>query len=389
MIRELKNKINKKNILATIVFSAIILVFVFFGFQTGGPGMVGYAARVNSKVITLRDLQMASERLAQFYSAFMGGQQANNEMFMAQIRSSALNQLIQREVLLQGAKKAGFTASDAEIAEFIRNVPQFQKDGVFQRSAYQAFIDSQGLSTSRFEEQIRDDIILNRIQSVVSGSFEPFKSEITKLTKLKEKTITLDYVNLKNINFEKHVSVSDSEVTSFLENKDNQLKVQLEFGNNKEAYKDQTLEAVQNDIAKKILKDEKAEKLLSEMEVAAQNAGQIESLLKKYNATWSKSTPVTLDADQIPEIGASDKLSTEIAKLEKTGQMIPEVIRTSQGDFLIKLKAVETKKADPAIAGLADQIKNQRAQDLIGQWSESLSKDFTIVRNESLFSTPQ
>ncbi len=386
MINELKSKLTKKNIFAAILFSAIILVFVFFGFQAGGPGMVGYAARVNSKTISLRDLQMASERLAQFYSSFMGGQQANNEMFQMQIRSSALNQLIQREVLLQGAKKAGFIASDLEIAEFIRGVPQFQKDGIFQRSIYQAFIEQQGLSTSKFEEQIRDDIILNRVQSVVNLSLEPFQAEVSKLAKLKEKTITLDYVNIKNINFDKSVSVSDSEVQQFLTNKDNQLKVQLEFGNNKDAYKDKTLESVQADIANKILKEEKSEKLLSQMEQAAQNQNEVEGLLKKYGASWSKTTAVTLDADAIPEIGASDRLQAELGKLEKPGQFIPEIIRTSQGDFLVKLRSIDTKKANVADAkGLDEQIRGQRVNELMMKWSDQLAKDATIVRNESLF----
>lgn len=386
MINDLKKNVTKKNIFAMIIFSAIIMVFVFFGFQGTGGSFVGYAARVNSKVITLRDLQAASDRLSQFYASFMGGQDANKEMFAMQIRSSALNQLIQREVLLQGAKSAGFTASDVEVADFIRGVPQFQKEGVFQRSIYQSFVDAQGVSTTRFEDQIRDDIILNRLQTLSQESFTPFQSEVSKVLKLREKTYTLNFVNLKNINFSKSLTASDNEAKEFLANKDNQLKVQLEFENNKESYKDQKLEAVQMDIAKKLIKDEKGEVLLSEMEGSAQNPAQVESLLKKYGAAWSQTAPASLDAEQIPEIGVSDRLSVELVKLDKPGQIIPEVMRTSKGDFIVKLKSIDTKKLDAKeVQSLDKQLQAQRSNEMFDKWTDKLSKKYTIERNEALF----
>ena len=332
MIEGLKKNLTRRNILAYMIFGAIILVFVFFGYQTSnGPQMIGYAARVNDRVISVSEFQTSLDQMMQFYSSLMGGQLGNSPEMQAQMRNSALDQLIQREVVAQAAHKEGFRVTDSEIREIILKAPSFQKDGVFQRSYYQAYLDNQRTTASRFEGQLKRDLIVDKLRRTISEGIEPFDSELAKIQKLKSKSYTIDYLKL-----------------------------------DEEALKDKVS--------------------LEELGAKTKEAKVFEAEVQKLGLKWKTAKAFSLDQDRIDEIGFSERAMNEVLKLSEKGQMVPEVVTTSQGLYAIRLNKIENK---PVAKGenldtVKNQLSSQRSNEVLMKWTENRSKNYSIDKNTAL-----
>lgn len=331
MIESLKKNITKRNIVAYFIFGAIILVFVFFGYQSRGPGMIGYAARVNDRTISVVEFQNSLEQMMQFYSQLMGGKLDQSPEIQAQMRNSALDQLIQREVVAQGAQKEGFRVTDAEIRDILLKAPTFQKDGVFQRSYYEGYLQNQRTTAARFENQLKRDLVVQRVRKTIAEGITPFDMELEKIKKLKSKAYVVDYVKLD----------------------DDSLKGKV------------TLEELGGKV-----KDPKA----------------FEAELQKYNIKWKTAKPVGLDQDRIPEVGTSERLINEVFKLTDKGQLIPEVLSTTQGVYAVKLNKIENVAPEkPEILEQAkNQVGSQRSNEFLMRWTQNLSKSFSIEKNQAL-----
>lgn len=332
MFESLKKNLTRRNILAYLIFGAIILVFVLFGYQTSnGPKMMGYAAVVNDRTITIPEFQNSLNQMMQFYSGLMGGKMGESPEMQAQIRNSALDQLIQREVVSQAAHKEGFRVTDSEIRDIILKAPTFQKDGVFQRTYYDAYLQNQGMTASRFESQLKRDLVVERVRRTISEGITPFSAELKKIQALKSKTYTVDFMKLDEAKLKDKVSLE-------------------ELGGK--------------------LKDPKA------FEAEAQRVG-----LK-----WETAKPVSLDSDSIPEVGGSERVMGEIFKLSKKGQIAPELITSPQGHFAVRLNKIETKAQEKA--DNPDQVKgqigSQRSNEFLSKWTQNAAKEFSIEKNLAL-----
>ncbi len=331
MLEELKKNLSRRNIVAYIIFGAIILVFVFFGYQTGGPGMMGYAARVNKHTISIPEFQESVRQLSQFYAGIMGGQMGDSEAIQAQMRNSALDQLIQKEVVKQGASKEGYLVTNLEIRDFLMNAPVFQKEGVFQRSYYEGYLQNMNTTAARFEEGLRRDLLVQRVRSSVSDGFEPFDSELTKIQKLRSKTYTVEYIKLD----------------------------------------EETL---------------KGKSTLEEFGGKTKNSDEFNSEVRKLGLKWTKASPISMEATFIPEIGASERVLGEVFKLTEKNQVVPEVLSTAQGQFAVRLVGIEEKPTPKEFdaAAAKNQISDQRANEFLSRWSSKLAENFSIEKNTSL-----
>lgn len=332
MFESLKKNLTRRNILAYLIFGAIILVFVLFGYQTSnGPQIMGYAAVVNDKTITIPEFQNSLNQMMQFYSGLMGGKMGESPEMQAQIRSSALDQLIQREVVSQVAHKEGFRVTDSEIRDILLKAPTFQKDGIFQRSYYEAYLQNQGTTAARFENQLKRDLVVDRVRRTISEGITPFGLELKKIQALKSKAYTVDFIKIEEDKIKDKVSLE-------------------ELGGK--------------------IKDSKS----------------FEAEVQKLGLKWQTAKPVSLDAGTLPEVGASERVMGEIFKLSEKGQIVPELITSPQGHFAVRLNKIETKAVDKAES--PDQVKGQigaqRSNEFLSKWTQNASKNFDIEKNEAL-----
>ena len=152
------DKVMMKRITASVIFGAIIMVFVLFGFQGKHTAIgVGSAARVNSAYVSVADLQAESQRMEQMYGQLFGGKMGDDAQRQF-LRGQALEGLIMGELVSQAAQEQGVLVTKAEVRDFIsKDMPVFQRDGRFQKDLYIAVLDQHHLTPADFEEKIRKE----------------------------------------------------------------------------------------------------------------------------------------------------------------------------------------------------------------------------------------
>lgn len=210
---------NFKGIVAWVILGAICLVFALFGAdQSGvGAGTGGYAAVVNGKVISLLEVQGIYDRVyreqSQNWKTLPAAQRQERG---EQLRANVVNSLVQAELAQQSAQEEGLSVSDKEVMDQIVNIPAFQADGVFQAEAYNNYLTATRNSATHFENQIRREMTLSRVQQMFANAMtsldiEEAKKDIADATK-----INFEFVKFNTQSLAKTYKVSSEKVTEYL-----------------------------------------------------------------------------------------------------------------------------------------------------------------------------
>lgn len=179
---------NSRSSILIFLFGIIIVVFIFsFGPASTGcrsgamSASDGYAAKVNGHKISRQDFERAYARQIQAISRQSGQEVITREQADALgIGARVLDQLIDRQLLLQAALDEGLRVSDAEIASELDKVDAFKKNGVFDQGEYQTIVERQlGMMMWQFEEQIRDDLLVQKMLASLAGATKASDDEAT------------------------------------------------------------------------------------------------------------------------------------------------------------------------------------------------------------------
>ena len=136
---------------------------------TGGTSQVG---RVGSAEITAEEYFRAIENELRARSADAGAQVRFADLQAEGVDLAIRNALIARAALLSEATEMGVSVGDETIAEQVRNTPDFQAAGGFNREAYAFALERIGLTPAEYEESIRDDTTRALLQIAVIGGIE-------------------------------------------------------------------------------------------------------------------------------------------------------------------------------------------------------------------------
>lgn len=231
MADRLKKQVSAKNFTAMVLFGAIILVFVFFGFsgRLGGGG-IGAAAQVNDTLISIGNMQAAENNLRQIYGEMFG-----NDAF--KLRAEAIRGLVDRELMSQAARKSGIIVADAEIAQTItKDIPVFQANGQFQKDYYLRYLEMTHQVPKEFENSIRQQQEALRVRHLFDIASGMSSVEAAKMADLKAYKMNVQFVRLDNNQLAKNFTVSTGEAEKALGNAEFLKKAQAYFDKNKFEY---------------------------------------------------------------------------------------------------------------------------------------------------------
>ncbi|MCI4445128.1 MAG: peptidyl-prolyl cis-trans isomerase [Candidatus Aminicenantes bacterium] len=402
-------KTMRKNVKTlTPVLWIVIATFVIAIFAVwGGAGRLGEANRANTLVQINSQRITADEYfqiLRQRIEALKKQYPDLNTNLIKQINlpQQILEQLIQQNMLLEIAHKMGIKASDQELQEKIISYPVFQRDGKFVGfKEYKQILDWNHIPVQKFEDSLRQEIILNKVTRLLTAGVVVSEEEIWENYKNQNDTAKIEYlvapiekvqlnfkpteeeiksyfeknkaqyrvpekregkyVFLKTDSLKKEIAVSDSEIEKYYKDNINQfkepakIKVSRIFLPYTEADKKQVMDQAQSlknklnsgedfsHLAKTYSKDDKA----------------------KNGGDWGYSDWQSLSA---PEIQAINKL--------ETGQ-ISEVIDTGNGAAIFKVteKMPEiTRSLAEVKAVIQNALLEQKARNKGSDRMENLAK---------------
>ena len=210
---------HRKYLVVTIWISTI--AFVGAGFV--GWGTYSYGNKSNSVAqvgdipITMQEFQTAYSNTFQQYNRALGGKLDEATAKKLGLQKQVLQSLIYQALLKNFADEYGIVVSDEEVQSTILAIPAFQKDGKFNKATYTAILQSMRIKPKTFEENIKNEILINKTISLLTPGIgklelEAFGSAIFMADKLKYKVFTANEIK---------VNVDEKELKEYWENNKN------------------------------------------------------------------------------------------------------------------------------------------------------------------------
>lgn len=150
-----------------VLLFAIVVVFSFWGVGSYRSRQDTQVAEVNGEKISFDLYRQSYKNLLDQYRRVYG-EQLNDDMLKAlNLKQQAIEQLIDRVLLLQEAQRLEISVSDKEVAESIRQYPAFQVNGVFDSNRYMRLLNQIRMSAEEFESNQQQSLRLQKVQSMV------------------------------------------------------------------------------------------------------------------------------------------------------------------------------------------------------------------------------
>ena len=203
--------------LALVIFAFVFLYVPGLMDQTGGAGLpTDVIARVGDQEISLAEFQQIYTRQLQAYRLESGGEISEEVLRSLGIDRQILQQMIDGHAALAEAQRLGLQVSDAEVRERILTLPAFQVDGRFiGEASYRQLLQQQRppLSPRQFEEEIRSEILVNRLQAAVTGWVRVSDAEIADEHRRRNERVRVDVVAFRATDFRDEVDATDDDVS--------------------------------------------------------------------------------------------------------------------------------------------------------------------------------
>jgi len=199
------------------ILALITLPFAFFGvnyyFRSASGGqevatVAGHEISQQEFAVSLREQQ---ERMRQ-----MVGRNFDPAVFDdPEMRYAVLEQLINERLLQDQARRDRLRVSDAQLAQFIGEIPAFQVDGKFSHTRYEQLLESQNRSPLQFEQEVRSQLTLAPLQEPIAGANIVARSNVERYLGLLDQQREVATASIEIDSFLKQVKVDDAAVKAF------------------------------------------------------------------------------------------------------------------------------------------------------------------------------
>jgi peptidyl-prolyl cis-trans isomerase D len=175
---------NAKSAFTWIIIIGIVVVFAInFGpgsLSKGGCGGAAppYAAKVNGKIIPAADWERQYRQLF-----FLFRQQAG-EAFTRELADQlglpeqAMEQIVDRELVIQEAKKRGIVVTRQELTRTVHQMPSFQENGVFRWQIYEDAARATYGSPAKFEAALKEDLLYQKMMAALRETVKVSEGEV-------------------------------------------------------------------------------------------------------------------------------------------------------------------------------------------------------------------
>ena len=157
--------INNHKKFIQIVLAIMFLPFAFFGIDSyfRGSDRGASVATVGGQPITQLEFAQALRDRQEQVQRMMGGRLDPALLDSPELRFGVLDGIIRQRLLINQAVRNGVTVSDQQLQQIIADQTAFQEDGRFSHARYESLLRRQNLTPVGFENGLRRDLILERI----------------------------------------------------------------------------------------------------------------------------------------------------------------------------------------------------------------------------------
>jgi len=211
-----------------VICAAMVITLIPGGLGAdlmGQPGK-GVIAKVDGGDVTADQVRQTARQMAQQQAAQYG---ANASMLMPflmqQATRQAAEQLITRQALLAEAGRLGIHVTQPEVQDELqhgRYSGTFFPGGNFiGQGEYERLLSGANLTPTMFEDAVSKDIVLTKLQALISRSASVSDSEIRKQFIKQNTKVKFDYAVLKQDDLRKGLHPTDAELKAFYDSHKN------------------------------------------------------------------------------------------------------------------------------------------------------------------------
>jgi peptidyl-prolyl cis-trans isomerase D len=186
-----------------------------FGFG-GAPGK-GIIAKVGGEDITTDQVRQTARQMLQ--QQMPQGSSANTSMLLPFFAQRAAEQLIMRQALINEANRIGLRVSPDEVRDELqhgRYAATFFPGGNFiGETEYEDMLQRANLTPTKFEESVGNDILLTKLQALVSGSAGVSDAEVHDQFVKQNTKVKFDYAVLKQDDLKKGLHPTEEELKAY------------------------------------------------------------------------------------------------------------------------------------------------------------------------------
>jgi peptidyl-prolyl cis-trans isomerase D len=360
------------------------------------------AAQVNGEEITSAELGQAVEMQRRQLLQQLGRDFDASLLDEKLLRDAALNALIERMLLLQGAENADFAFSKQALDQLVLQTPEFLVDGKFDADRFDQVIRQLGYTRLQFRRMLEEEMLIGQLRAGLANSAFVTDEEIAAFARLEKQT--RDFATLTLPADTAAVQLSDDDIKAYYEAQAGEFmspeQVVLEYVElNKDDFFDEVevsdkalQDAYQNEIANLAeqrqaahiliepndsLSDEQAKAKIQEIEKRLQQGEDFAALAKEFSDDpGSASTGGDLG---YAGPGVYDPAFEEALYALEKGQ-VSAPVRSEFGWHLIKLLAVQA----PEVPTL-DSLKEKLVRDLKARQVEQRFVEVSKQLEDSAF----
>ncbi|OEC60274.1 MULTISPECIES: SurA N-terminal domain-containing protein [Pseudomonadaceae] len=395
---------NSQGWIAKTIIGVIIALLALTGFDAifNATSHRQTAAEVNGEEISQNQLSQAVDMQRRQLMQQLGKDFDASMLDDKLLREAALKGLIDRSLLLQGAKSAHFAFSQQAIDQLIVQTPEFQDNGKFSADRFDMVLRQMGYTRLQYRQELEREMLIGQLRAGLAGSGFVTEDEVRAFARLEKQTrdfatltfkadlkatqvsddeikayydehkaqfmspeqVVLEYVELKKDAFFSQVSVSDDELKAQYEKEISNLSEQRDAAHILVEVNDKQTE-------------EQAKAKIDEIKQRLNKGEDFAALAKEFSEDPGSATnggDLGFAGRGVYEPAFEDALYAL-----KQGE-VSAPVRTPYGLHLIKLLAVQAPEV-PSFASLKDKME----RDLKAQRVEQRFVEVTKQLEDSAF----
>ncbi len=218
---------NSRHAFIYLLFVILIAMFVFS--LAGGGRMAGSrnpnnVSVVYDHVISVKTFSNELSDREREYRNTLGDQWTSEMSRQLGLPQQVLASLENQVLIEHGAKALGLEVTDTELKDRVIKLPGFVTNGVFDYERYKRVLAYQRRTPKQFEEELRGDLLGQKMQQFLSGSAHVTRDEVLAAWRNAREKVELDYVAFDLAAYRGALAPTDAEIKAFAVKQAAQIK---------------------------------------------------------------------------------------------------------------------------------------------------------------------
>ncbi len=220
MLKTMRDSFHQLKWTLFAVIIVFILGFVYFSGTgtTSGDMSSQVVAKIGGETISAIDFDRRYRAEVDRQQAQYQGKLTPELIRALDMPRQVLDAMIDRVLRLEAAKRLNLKVSDQEVAEAVMAFPEFQENGHFiGNEKYERFLSANNYTPERFEEEVREGLLLQKYSTLVKASVLVPDKDLQKEFSNRNDKASIEYIKIPAAKLSATVAFTDQDVKAYME----------------------------------------------------------------------------------------------------------------------------------------------------------------------------